>query len=690
MRTSALKRWIILTCVFLLSLGSHVAESAATSSDSPRPNILFIFTDDHATHAISSYGSVMNETPNIDRIAREGMRFENCFVTNSICAPSRAVILTGMHSHHNGVITNAESFDGSQRTFPKLLREAGYETAIMGKWHLKSDPTGFDFWEVLIGQGPYYNPPLKTAAGVVQHEGYTTEIITDRALEWLDERDDDRPFMLMVQHKAPHRNWQPAPEHLHLYDSVDIPEPATLFDAYEGRASGAKHQEMTIAEHMYPSDLKLTPPGNLTPEQLEVWNAAYEPKNEAFRAANLEGDDLVRWKYQRYIKDYLRSIRSVDDHVGRILDYLDESGLAENTIVIYSSDQGFYLGDHGWYDKRWMYEESLRMPFLVRWPGQIAPNSTNEDLVQNLDFAPTFLDVAGAEIPGDLQGRSLAPLMRGDTPADWRESIYYHYYEYPAVHMVPRHYGVRTESHKLIHYYQINEWELFDLERDPDELRSVHDDPDYASIRRRLESELSRLQEKYGETTPQASLDAIRQRAAIRRAESVELHLAYEFDERNPASKPDLDPSLKPFTIAARVTPAEPDGVVVAQGGEVYGYSLYLLDGVPHFGVRSDGAWREVAAPQAISTGASVALTGVLDRASQFHLFVNGVRVATAPGQFITNRPAEGFDLRTDDGTVVGEYPAAFEFDGAIEELRIYWGEWPEQDLLEWAQGVEL
>lgn len=482
-----------------------------------RPNILFIFTDDHASHAISAYGSRINRTPNLDRLADEGMLFRNCFCTNSICAPSRAVILTGKHSHANGVIDNRVTFDGSQPTFPKMLQEAGYQTAMIGKWHLKSNPTGFDHWEVLPGQGQYYNPDFKTAEGMKRYTGYVTDITTDLAMKWLsDQRDPDKPFMLMCQHKAPHRNWQPGPKHLTMYDDVTIPEPATLFDDYSTRSSAAGRQEMTIERHLYPAyDLKLDRPAEddktdanlwnsqyrrFTDEQRGLWDAAYGPKNKAFYEANLSGKELVRWKYQRYIKDYLRCIASVDDNIGRLLDYLDESGLARNTIVVYSSDQGFYLGDHGWYDKRWMYEESLRMPLIVRWPGAVRPGSENGHLVQNLDFAQTFLDMAGVPAPADMQGRSLVPLLRGRSPEDWRKSIYYHYREYPAWHMVHRHYGVRTDRYKLIRFYQIGEWELFDLQKDPNELHNRYDDPAYASVREELEAELERLLKQYNET----------------------------------------------------------------------------------------------------------------------------------------------------------------------------------------------
>ncbi|MEZ6047895.1 MAG: sulfatase [Planctomycetaceae bacterium] len=487
--------------VGLVMVGPAVLLAADPTSEQrelKQPNILFIFSDDHAAQAIGCYGSKINETPNIDTIAKTGMVFDNCFCTNSICGPSRAVILTGKHSHLNGFRHNGDRFDGTQLTFPKLLQKSGYQTAMFGKWHLKSNPTGFDEWEVLIGQGPYYNPRMIRNGKQVEHTGYTTDIITDITLDFLKEkRDSSKPFMVMYQHKAPHRNWQPGPNYLHKYDDVTIPEPPTLFDDYATRGRAAREQEMTVAEHLNEKDLKLVPPDNLTEEQLATWNAAYEPKNEEFRAQKLSGKELVRWKYQRYMKDYLRCIASMDDNIGRVLDYLDASGLAENTIVIYSSDQGFYLGEHGWFDKRFMYEESYRMPFIVRWPGKTEPGSRHKALVTNLDFAETFLDAAGVDIPREMQGESLVPLMSGKTPEGWRESLYYHYYEYPAVHMVHRHFGVRTDRYKLMNFYQIDEQELYDLETDPLELNNLYNDPDLEPVREKLTAELERLQKKY-------------------------------------------------------------------------------------------------------------------------------------------------------------------------------------------------
>lgn len=486
------------------------------NSASNQPNIIFMMTDDHASHAISSYGSVINQTPNIDRLANEGMRFNNCFCTNAICAPSRAVILTGKYSHLNGVLDNRLEFDGSQQTFPILLQQAGYQTAMIGKWHLKSDPTGFDYWNVLPGQGHYYNPDFIEMGERSRHEGYATDLITDFSLDWLEKRNKEKAFCLMYHHKAPHRNWMPGPKHLTMYDDVYIPEPETLFDDYETRSQAAKEQEMTIENHFFEDfDLKLNDSrhdneqiiktwqntlNRLTEEQRNAWNEAYEPKNKKFRESNLQGKDLVRWRYQRYIKDYLRCIASVDDNIGRLLDYLDSTGLAENTIVVYTSDQGFFLGDHGWYDKRFMYEESLGMPFLVRYPKEIKPGTTNNNLVLNLDFAPTFLDFANSTIPDAIQGRSMRKLLKGQSIGDWRSSMYYHYYEYPAWHMVKKHYGIRTQRYKLMHFYDdIDAWELYDLKNDPKEVNNLYGRPEHADLVAELKNGIKRLQKQYGD-----------------------------------------------------------------------------------------------------------------------------------------------------------------------------------------------
>ncbi len=510
MSTPNISRRFFLKSAALGSAAVMTASHLSCSQKKNRPNILFIFADDHAYQAISAYGSNRNTTPHIDRIANEGVLFDNCCVTNSICAPSRAVIQTGKHSHLNGVLDNRQKFDTSQLTFPKLLSAAGYETAMVGKWHLKAEPSYFDYWEVLPGQGNYYNPDFRTPNGTVRVEGYVTDIITDKALDWLQSKHDpEKPFLLMLQHKAPHREWSPGPNYLHMYDDVEIPEPPTLFDDYSGRGTAAKEQEMEIAKHMtLGKDLKVLGEADtenlvrrihnrMTPEQLETWNDAYKPKNDKFRAAHLQGDELTRWKYQRYMKDYLRCIASVDDNVGRVLDYLDESGLADNTVVIYSSDQGFYLGEHGWFDKRWMYEESFKTPLLVRWPGVTPAGTKSHALVSNLDFAETFLDIAGVDVPDEMQGLSLVPLLKGKTPSNWRDAVYYHYYEFPAVHMVNKHEGVYDGRYKLMNFYELGEWELYDLKNDPLELNSVYENPDYADEVKRLKAKLEGLKKQY-------------------------------------------------------------------------------------------------------------------------------------------------------------------------------------------------
>jgi arylsulfatase A-like enzyme len=414
----------------------------------------------------------------------------------------------------NGFYNNTNSrFDGSQVTFPKLLQQAGYQTALVGKWHLISEPTGFDFWEILPGQGQYYNPPMIRNGQRKKYDGYVSDLITEHTLEWLKQRDASKPFLMMCQHKAPHREWAPNLKYLQLYDQVKFPEPDTLFDDYSGRGKAEKNQDMTIAETMTDRDLKLVPPAAMNAEQRQVWDAYYEPRNAEFRKANLKGKELVRWKYQRYMHDYLATIASVDESVGKVLDYLKETGLDKNTIVVYAADQGFYLGEHGWFDKRWVFEESLRTPFLVRWPGVTKPGSVNQDLVSNLDFAQTFLEAAGVTAPAEMQGRSLVPMLKGQTPKNWRQSFYYHYYEYPAVHSVARHYAVVTDRYKLVHFYQTDTdyWELFDLKEDPKELRSVYDHPKYAKVQKELQAELTRLRAEYrlpAQDPPEADIPA--------------------------------------------------------------------------------------------------------------------------------------------------------------------------------------
>ena len=482
------------------SLFAFVLLSAgATFAAAPRqPNIVFIFSDDHAYQAISAYGDARKllDTPNIDRIAKQGARFDRCLVTNSICGPARATILTGKYSHLNGFPNNTNStFDGSQMTFPKLLQKAGYQTAIIGKWHLGSDPTGFDFWQVLPGQGIYYNPPMIKMGQRIEQTGYVTDIIGDVSLAWLQQRDKTKPFMLMCQHKAPHREWAPALRHLNADKDRVYAEPPTLFDDYAGRGSAEHEQDMTIEKTFTDRDAKLALPAGINEEQTKEWNAYYEPRNAKFRAANLSGKDLTRWRYQRYMHDYLATVRAVDENVGRVLDYLDKEGLAENTLVVYASDQGFYLGEHGWFDKRWIFEESVRTPFIVRWPGVAKAGTVNKDLVSNLDFGETFLELAGVPVPAEMQGRSLVPILRGQKPADWRTAFYYQYFEYPTPHHVRPHYGVVTDRYKLVRFQGLGEdyWELFDREKDPLELKSVFGQPAYAATTAQLELELARL-----------------------------------------------------------------------------------------------------------------------------------------------------------------------------------------------------
>lgn len=490
------------------------------------PNILFIMSDDHAYQAISAYSDRLTETPNIDRIANEGMLFTNACVTNSICAPSRAVILTGKHSHINGKIDNRFPFDTTNVTFPQILHENGYQTAMFGKLHFGNNPKGFDQFRILPGQGNYYNPDFITKKeGFIKVEGYATDIITEMTIDWLkNDREEGKPFFLAYLHKAPHREWLPAERHYKEYLKKTFPEPPTLFDDYEGRGTAAHDAEMNILEHMnWAGDSKIKPEimdelgipetanwdkrayrGNITnrmtPEQLESWNKAYDPVNEDFKSRykDMSREDLMHWRYQRYMQDYLGAIAAVDEGVGKVLDYLEESGLAKNTVVVYTSDQGFYLGEHGWFDKRFIYNESFKTPLLIKWPGVIKAGSRSDEMVQNLDFAQTFLDMAGIEAPSDMQGESLVPLLEGDTAAWTRDAVYYHYYEYPAIHMVKRHYGIVTKEYKLIHfYYDVDEWELYDRINDPMELKSVYDDPAYADVVKDLHKRLDELRVKY-------------------------------------------------------------------------------------------------------------------------------------------------------------------------------------------------
>jgi arylsulfatase A-like enzyme len=463
-----------------------------------RPNIVFIMSDDHAAHAIGAYGSRVNQTPNIDRLAREGMVLRNVFVTNSICTPSRAAILTGQYSHLNGVPV-FNRFDSSRMTVARLLQAAGYHTGMVGKWHLGSDPVGFDRWEILPGQGAYLNPVLYTATGEKTYTGrYVTDVVTDLAIDFIRERPRNRPFFLMLHHKAPHRPWEPDAVHRAQFADRWIPEPETLWDTYTTRTDALRENLQRVAADLTRRDLKLQPPSELAGPALAAWLSTKPDTVTVTRDGHevaLTGEALARWKYQRYMRDYLATIQSVDDNVGRLLNALDTERLTRNTIVVYTSDQGFFLGDHGMYDKRFMYEESLRMPFLIRWPAAIARGSRSEAIALNVDFAPTFLAAAGAPVPPEMQGRSLLPVLRGKPPADWRSSMYYRYYHDPGDHNTRAHYGVRTSTHKLIHFWKKDQWELFDLVRDPHELHNLYGQAGQDDMTRSLKAELQRLKQ---------------------------------------------------------------------------------------------------------------------------------------------------------------------------------------------------
>lgn len=496
--------------------GSEVAEQK-------QPNIIFIMTDDHTSQAMSCYGKSPVETPNMDRLAEEGIRFDNCYATNALSGPSRACILTGMFGHKNGFTDNASRFDGSQTTFPKLLQENGYATGVIGKWHLISEPQGFDNWSILHGQeeqGDYYNPEFVENGTLVTEEGYVTDIITEKALDFIDEVHKDKPFMLMFHHKAPHRNWMPAPRHLGMFNDKVFPEPETLFDDYQGRGEAARTQDLNIAASMNEEwDFKVLTRDEILagnnrlydvyvrmPEEVQhKWDSVYAQRITEYRSLNMKGEELVRWKYQQYMRDYFATIMSVDESIGRLLDHLEKIGELDNTVIVYTSDQGFFLGEHGWFDKRFMYEECQRMPLLIRYPKMVKAGSTSNAICMNIDFGPTFLDLAGVEIPQTMQGRSFKKVLEneGAVPEDWREAAYYHYYEYPAEHSVKRHYGIRTADCKLIHFYNdIDEWEMYDMVADPQEMKNVYNDPAYSQKREQMHDLLRKVQEEYEDTDP--------------------------------------------------------------------------------------------------------------------------------------------------------------------------------------------
>ncbi|MEO1263012.1 MAG: sulfatase [Bacteroidota bacterium] len=510
--------------IFLYSfLAANCGQKGTVKVKGAPPNILFIFTDDHAKNAMSIYENKLIQTPNLDRIAKEGMVFNRAYVTNSICGPSRAVILTGKYSHINGFRKNGDRFDGSQPNFPKYLQQSNYHTAVVGKWHLGTPPTGFDYSNILIGQGSYYNPVMVENGDTIKHTGHSTDIVRELALNHLDTLNKKNPFCLMVQFKAPHRNWMP---HARYFDQFaeDLPLPETFYDDYATRSTAAKNADMRIEDMFMSLDMKLNPAAygrdtasggwekfdpekswenhlkRMMPDQRATWDAYYSKVNEHYteNKNNWTQKELIEWKYQRYIKDYLRCVKSVDDNVGHIFDYLEKNNLLENTLIVYSSDQGFYLGEHGWYDKRFMYEESFSTPMAMRFPKRIKPRSVCDELVLNLDLAPTFLDVAGVEIPAGMQGKSLVPLFSNPANNDWRDAIYYHYYAHNSWHTVQRHEGVRTKNHKLIYFYDQPAWELYDLQKDPNEINNQSGQAEYADLEIDLKNKLAGLRVKYG------------------------------------------------------------------------------------------------------------------------------------------------------------------------------------------------
>jgi arylsulfatase A-like enzyme len=516
---------ILLVTSSIFLTGCQVQKDSNGNDSKKRPNIVFIMSDDHAYQAISAYSDHLIKTPNIDRIAKEGMLFSNASVTNSICAPSRATILTGKHTHINGKVDNHNLFDTTQVTFPQLFKKAGYQTAMFGKLHFGNNPKGIDEFMILPGQGHYINPDFITKDGDTTITGYVTDIITDMSIDWLDKkRDTEKPFLLMYLHKAPHRPWWPRADKFKEYTKKTFPLPETLFDDYSNRGTAAKTAEMNLLLDMeYEHDSKIFPEtlaemGHVEPvvkplqgsiyidydrlndEQQSQYRPILDSINQDFKTnwPSMNDREKMIWKYQRYMQDYLGSISSVDDNVGRLLDYLDDNGLSDNTIVVYTSDQGFYLGEHGWFDKRFIYDESFKTPLLIRWPNAIKPGTTEDEMVQNLDFAQTFLEAAGIKAPEDMQGESLIPLLKGDNDRWDRKAVYYHYYEYPSVHMVKRHYGIVTKEYKLAHfYYDVDEWELYDRKNDQKEMKNVYNDPEYAEIVVKLKIELEALRVKY-------------------------------------------------------------------------------------------------------------------------------------------------------------------------------------------------
>lgn len=541
-----MKRYFKCATPFLLSgILTFTVQAQSVQKKDKKMNIVFIMTDDHTTQALSAYDNRLISTPNLDRLANEGIKFNNCFVTNAVCGPSRATILTGKYNHINGLTDNHKVFDSTQVIYPQILKKAGYQTAMIGKWHLGSTPMGFDYYSILPNQGEYYQPVFIEHGKKVQEKGYVTDVVTDKAINYLESRDKEKPFLLIYQQKAPHRNWLPAPRHLGMFDHKTFVEPSNLLDDYSNRGRASKEQLMSISKDMWDAwDLKLASSEDLdsiarlpkakftdakdddfthandktldqqrffqvfdrmTAEEKAAWTKVYDKRVAEYKRLNLKGDDLTRWKYQQYMKDYLACVVAVDENVGRLMDYLEKEGELDNTIIVYTSDQGFFLGEHGFFDKRMMYEECLRTPLLIRYPNGIKKGIVSDALAMNVDFAPTLLDYAGVKVPKDMQGKSLKPIIENDGKilAKWRDAVYYHYYEYPSWHMVKRHYGVRTDRYKLIHFYNdIDEWELYDLEKDPKEMKNVYNDSNYANVAKMMHAKMRKLQKQYKDTNP--------------------------------------------------------------------------------------------------------------------------------------------------------------------------------------------
>lgn len=501
-----MKKILLIGAIILTAVSAKLAAQDAKTK-AAKPNIIYIMADDLTIQAISAYGGIYKNvapTPSIDRLAKEGMLFNDVLCTNAICGPSRAAILTGNYSHKNGFYKNENGgqFDASQWTFPQEFQKNGYQTSLFGKWHLGTNPVGFDTYKIHAAagqQGLYWNPTYNVNGKEVKEKGYSTNLETDFAINWLDkERNKDQPFMMILQYKAPHRPWEPDKKYEDLWENIEMPYPATFNDDYKGREKTAGDTEMTM-DHLSRRDMKLKTPSELKGKEKLEWEFYGAKNGQIVQPEGLSKEEGRKWRYQTYIKDYLACVKSVDDNIGRVLKYLDDNNMAHNTMIVLTSDQGFYLGDHGFFDKRFIYEESLRMPFLVRYPKVVKGGTENNDVISNIDFASTLLDVAGIKNSQKVQGKSFKSILEGKTPANWRQSMYYHYYEFPYWHHVQPHYGIRTQKYTLAHfYYSMDVWELYDLEKDPLQLKNEINNPAYINVISKLKKELKRLMKGYG------------------------------------------------------------------------------------------------------------------------------------------------------------------------------------------------